>query len=127
MEKYVQRARHIEVQIFGDGKGTIVTLPERECSIQRRHQKVVEETPHRLWVCLCGLHVCSVKSHEPLSPVRESCCDPHVCLRHRIHLPHDPAVTVRAHVAAGLQFCSPAHMCDHMQAIMHAHHIRDLW
>ena len=45
MEKYVQRARHIEVQIFGDGEGTIVTLPERECSIQRRHQKVVEETP----------------------------------------------------------------------------------
>ena len=57
VEKYVQRARHIEVQIFGDGKGGIVTLPERECSIQRRHQKVVEEspspyvgehTPHRL-------------------------------------------------------------------------------
>ena len=45
VEKYVQRARHIEVQIFGDGKGNIVTLPERECSIQRRHQKVVEETP----------------------------------------------------------------------------------
>ena len=45
VEKYVQRARHIEVQIFGDGKGAIVTLPERECSIQRRHQKVVEETP----------------------------------------------------------------------------------
>ena len=40
VEKYVQRARHIEVQIFGDGKGGIVTLPERECSIQRRHQKV---------------------------------------------------------------------------------------
>ncbi|KAK9905055.1 hypothetical protein WJX75_008745 [Coccomyxa subellipsoidea] len=45
VEKYVQRARHIEVQIFGDGKGGIVTLPERECSIQRRHQKVVEESP----------------------------------------------------------------------------------
>ena len=45
VEKYVQRARHIEVQIFGDGAGGIVTLPERECSVQRRHQKVVEETP----------------------------------------------------------------------------------
>ena len=39
VEKYVQRARHIEVQIFGDGRGNIITLPERECSIQRRHQK----------------------------------------------------------------------------------------
>ena len=45
IEKYVQRARHIEVQIFGDGEGNIVTFVERECSIQRRHQKIVEETP----------------------------------------------------------------------------------
>ena len=45
VEKYVECARHIEVQIFGDGKGHIVTLPERECSIQRRHQKIIEETP----------------------------------------------------------------------------------
>ena len=45
VEKYVQRARHIEIQIFGDGKGAIVALGERECSIQRRHQKVVEESP----------------------------------------------------------------------------------
>lgn len=45
VEKYVQRARHIEVQIFGDGQGNIVAFPERECSIQRRHQKVLEESP----------------------------------------------------------------------------------
>ncbi|PSC69627.1 urea carboxylase [Micractinium conductrix] len=45
VEKYVQNARHIEVQIFGDGAGNVVAFPERECSIQRRHQKVLEESP----------------------------------------------------------------------------------
>ncbi|KAK7030457.1 hypothetical protein VNI00_014042 [Paramarasmius palmivorus] len=54
-ERYFGTARHIEIQIFGDGEGNVIHMSERECSVQRRHQKVIEEAPSPFFLSHPGL------------------------------------------------------------------------
>lgn len=57
IEKYIERARHVEVQVFGNGEGHVIHAGERECSVQRRHQKIIEEAPCALFASARGQEV----------------------------------------------------------------------
>src|SRR5438477_2902870 len=71
IEKYIERAKHIEVQILGDKHGNLVHLWERDCSVQRRHQKVVEVAPSinvpeklRKEICDAAVKLCKAAKYQ---------------------------------------------------------------
>ena len=106
-ERYVEHARHVEVQIFGDGEGRVVSLGDRDCSLQRRHQKVLEEAPapdlpealrdelHRSSRALCGsLDYRSAGTVEFVyDPVRQEASFLEVNARLQVEHPVTEAVT----------------------------------
>jgi acetyl-CoA carboxylase biotin carboxylase subunit len=71
LEKYIEKPRHVEIQIVGDSRGSVVHLFERECSIQRRHQKLVEEAPSprldaelRARISACAVSLCREAGYQ---------------------------------------------------------------
>ncbi len=76
MEKFILKARHIEVQVFGDGNGNVIHFGERECSIQRRYQKLIEECPspaltqeRRDQVCEMAVRLCKSVKYQSVGTV----------------------------------------------------------
>lgn len=67
IEKFVERPRHIEVQLLGDKAGNVVHLYERDCSVQRRHQKVVEIAPAPHLDVAVGINTFDSRRHEHIS------------------------------------------------------------